>query len=397
MVKKIYLDYAATTPLDKQVLGAMLPYFDEQYGNPASIHSYGQGATNAVDEARERIAKFLGSTPQEIIFTSGATESNNLILRGAVREYKKKNPGTTPHIITSQIEHDSVLETLKELEHDKEITVSYVAVDTEGIALLDQLESLIQKNTLLVSIMYANNEIGTIEPVDTIGKIIQKKNQSREHKIIFHTDAVQAAQYLDCNVERLGVDALSLSGHKIYGPKGISALYIKKGTPIASILTGGGQEYKKRSGTLNVPAIVGLGQAVVEVEKNISSIEHIKNMRDKLISNILELVPDAQINGGREKKRLPNNVNFCFPGAEGESIVIMLDQAGIAASTGSACASKSLEPSHVLLAIGVPKEKAHASVRLTLGKYTTEEEIDKVIEVLHGIVKRLREIAGAMV
>jgi len=395
MVKNIYLDYAATTPLDKQVLNAMLPYFDTQYGNPASIHSYGQEATNAVDEARARVASFLGAVPQEIIFTSGATESNNLVLRGAVREYKKKNSQSTPHVITSSIEHDSVLETVKELEKDKEITVSYVPVNAQGIVLLEHLENMIQETTILVSIMYANNEIGTIEPISEIGKMLRRKNESREQKIIFHTDAVQAVQYLDCTIERLGVDALSLSGHKIYGPKGVSALYMRKGTPIAPIVTGGGQEYKKRSGTLNVPAIVGLGQAVVEVEKNISSAEHIERLRDILIQSITELIPEVEMNGAVGKDRLPNNANFCFPGAEGESIVIMLDQVGIAASTGSACASKSLEPSHVLLAIGVPKEKAHSSVRLTLGKHTTEEEVNKVIEVLPGIVKRLREIAGA--
>lgn len=395
MVKKIYLDYAATTPVDKQVLSAMLPYFDKQYGNPASIHSYGQEATNAVDEARERVANFLGSVPQEIIFTSGATESNNLVLRGAVREYKKKNSGSVPHVIISPIEHDSVLETVKELEKDKEITVSYVPVNAQGVILLDQLENLIQDSTILVSVMYANNEIGTIEPIREVGTLLRQKNESREYKIIFHTDAVQGAGYLDCNVERLGVDALSLSGHKIYGPKGISALYMKKGTAIAPIVTGGGQEYKKRSGTLNVPAIVGLGQAVVEVRKNIALAERIETLRDLLIQGILGSVPEAEMNGATGKERLPNNANFCFPGAEGESIVIMLDQAGIAASTGSACASKSLEPSHVLLAIGVPKEKAHSSVRFTLGKHTTEQEIKKVIEELPGIVKRLREIAGA--
>lgn len=395
--KHIYLDYAATTPLDKKVLEAMLPYLDEKYGNASSIHFYGQEAASAVDISRERLADFLGCASQEIIFTSGATESNNLAIRGIVQSWARINSKIIPHIIISSIEHDSVLETVKELNKNGDVEVSYAPVDSQGIVILDELKNLIKENTVLVSIMYANNEVGTIELISQISQIIKRENESRANKIIFHTDAVQAAGYLDCDVCKLGVDLLSLSGHKIYGPKGVSALYARKGVIVTPIVAGGGQEYGKRSGTLNVPAIVGLGQAIAELQSDKSYISKIKILRDKLVDNVLELIPDAKLNGPKDANRLPNNANFIFPGAEGESIVIMLDQLGIAASTGSACASKSLEPSHVLLAIGVPKEKAHSSLRLTLGKHTTEQEIDRVIEVLPGIVGRLREIAGARV
>lgn len=395
--ERIYLDYAATTPLDKKILELMLPYFSEKYGNASSIHFHGQEATNAVDVSREHLANFLGSAPQEVVFTGGATESNNLAIQGVIREFKKNNPEIVPEVVISPIEHDSVLETVKNLGKNGLIKISYASVDSEGLVLLDDLDHLINNDTVLVSIMYANNEIGTIEPISQIGQMIKNKNESRANKIIFHTDAVQAAGYLDCNVAKLGVDLLSLSGHKIYGPKGVSALYIKKGTPIEPIIFGGGQEYGKRSGTLNVPAIVGLGLAVEELKNKIEYVEKIKILRDKLVKGVLESTPDSQLNGPQPEHRLPNNANFIFPGAEGESIVIMLDQVGIATSTGSACASKSLEPSHVLLAIGVPKEEAHASLRLTLGKHTTEQEINKVIEVMPGIVSRLREIAGARV
>lgn len=393
-ITHIYLDYAATSPLDPKVLDAMLPYFGKKFGNPSSIHFYGQEAASAVDEARERVANFLGCVPQEIVFTSGATESNNLSIKGLIRNFKKNNPDLLPHVIVSSIEHDSVLETAKELQNDVMAEVSYCPVDSRGKVALDSLEKLIKDNTALISVMYANNEIGTIEPIAEIGKMIRRINESRTNKIIFHSDGVQAAQFLDCKVNDLGVDLFSLSGHKIYGPKGVSALYIKKGTPLTSLVAGGGQEYGKRSGTLNVPGIVGLGEAITRLSENRESIKKMRRLRDKLIVKILELIPETELNGPRENDRLPNNVNFIFPGAEGESIVILLDQAGIAASTGSACASKSLQPSHVLLAIGIPKEKAHASVRLTLGKDTAEEEIDKVIEVLPGIVNRLREISG---
>lgn len=392
----IYLDYAATTPIDSEVIKAMEPYFGARFGNPSSIHFYGQEASAAVDKARSQVADFLGAVPQEIIFTGGATESNNLALRGLVKESRKKNSEFVPHIITSTIEHDSVLETAKDLKKDG-VEVSFCPVDSEGVVDLEKLKELIRPNTILVSVMYANNEIGTTESIKEIGAIIKQINESRDNKIYFHTDAVQAVQYLDCKVNALGVDLLSLSGHKIYGPKGVSALYVRNGTPIRSIVTGGGQEYEKRSGTLNVPSIVGLGQAVIEVEKSRPLTAEIKRLRDKLVEKVLKSIPDSKLNGPRNENRLPNNANFMFPGAEGESILILLDQAGIATSTGSACASKSLQPSHVLLAIGVPKENAHASLRVTLGKYTTEEDIDKVIEVLPGIISRLREIAGVKV
>lgn len=395
--KHIYLDYAATTPLDEKILKRMLPYFNQKYGNASSIHFYGQEAASAVDSAREQAADFLGSVPQEIVFTSGATESNNLAIKGVISCFKKNNPGVVPSVIVSPIEHDSVLETVKSLNKENQIEVLYAPIDSYGAVSVSELGKLIKEETVLVSIMYANNEIGVIEPISQIGKIIREKNRDRKNKIIFHSDAVQAAGYLDCNVNALGVDILSVSGHKIYGPKGIGALYVRKAVLLDPIFSGGGQEYGKRSGTLNVPAIVGFGQAIADLKDNKDLAKKTEILRDKLAENILRLIPDAELNGPKGERRLPNNVNFIFPGAEGESIVIMLDQFGVAGSTGSACASKSLEPSHVLLAIGVPKEKAHSSLRLTLGKYTTEEEIDKVIEVLPGIVSRLREIAGARV
>lgn len=395
--KHIYLDYAATTPVDKKVMEVMKPYFTEKFGNSSSVHYYGQEATVAVDKAREQIANFLGATPQEIVFTGGATESNNLAIRGVVKEFRQKNSDVIPHIITTAIEHDCVLETIGDLEKSKEVEASYLGVDKDGFVPLENLEKAIKGNTILISVMYANNEIGTIEPIEEIGKIIKDKNKDRKNKIIFHTDAVQAVQYLECKVDKLGVDLLSLSGHKIYGPKGVSVLYIKSDTPIKAITTGGGQEYGKRSGTLNVPGIVGLGQAVAEIENNKPMVGEIKRLKDKLVDSVLRTISDAELNGSKGDKRLPNNANFIFPNAEGESVVIMLDQAGIAASTGSACASKSLEPSHVLLAIGIPKEKSHCSLRITLGKYTTEQEIDRLIEVLPGVIGRLREIAGVRV
>ena len=392
-MKRIYLDYAATTPVDSEVIKAMRPYFSKQFGNPASIHSFGQEALTGLDKAREQVANFLGCQPREIVFTSGATEANNLALKGVIRSQKTESKSQKLHLITTKIEHHCILETCKALEKEG-VKVTYLPVDKEGLVDPQKIERAITDQTVLVSIMYANNEIGTIQPIREIGKIIEKLNKKRKKLIIFHTDAAQAAGYLDCNVKRCHVDSLSLSGHKIYGPKGVGALYLRSGTPMEPILHGGDQEYEIRAGTENVAGIVGLGQAielVVRVQPALAG--RIKKLREHLINGVLKNIPNSELNGSREK-RLPNNANFSFPGTEGESIVISLDQVGIAASTGSACSSRALEPSHVLLAMGYSPLRSHSSLRLTLGKQTTEKEIEQILKVLPGIITRLRKISG---
>jgi len=400
-MKKIYLDYAATTPMDEEVLAEMTPYFSEKFGNPSSIHTFGQEALEGVDKARQQVADFLGCNASEIIFTSGATESNNMAIKGIVKEiqnskFKIQNSIFIPHIITSSIEHHCVLNTSKVAEKEG-VEVTYLKVDKDGLVNPGDLKKAIKENTILVSIMYANNEVGTIEPIAEIGKIIREINIEREKnklpKIYFHTDAVQAANYCDCNVDRLGVDLLSLSGHKIYGPKGVGILYIRRGTKIKSIQQGGEQEYNLRAGTHNVPGVVGFGKAVSLILTHRKKMEEIKKLRDYLIDEVLKNIPNTKLNGSREF-RLPHNANFSFQGVEGESILMLLDQEGIAVSTGSACSSASLEPSHVLSAMGIPPEIAHASVRFTLGKDTTKEEIDFVSKVLIEKIKRLRDISG---
>ena len=383
---KIYLDYAASTPIDPKVFRAMLPYLKKDFGNPSSIHSFGQKALTAVDEAREQVSKFLGCQINEIVFTGSATEANNLVIQGICAR-----PGLAhPHIITTQVEHHAVLETCRALEKQG-VEVTYLPMDKDGLVSVSDVEKAIKPNTILVSIMYANNEIGTAQPIAEISKLIGH----RMSKIYFHTDAVQAANYLDCDVNKLGVDLLTLSAHKIYGPKGVGALYIKKGTPIEPLIFGGGQESGLRSGTENVPGIVGLGAATKEIQDPKIKIQNIRirQLRDKLIKGILKRIPDARLNGS-PIHRLPNNINISFKGAEGEALVIALDQKGIAVSTGSACSSKTLEPSHVLLALGLSEEEAHCSLRITLGRYTTEEEIDKFLKVLPLIVEKLRKISG---
>lgn len=398
-MKKIYLDYAATTPVDEEVLEDMMPYFSEKFGNPSSIHTFGQEALEGVDKARQQVADFLGCSASEIIFTSGATESNNMAIKGiikATKNEKLKAKNFIPHIITSAIEHHCVLNSCKAAEKEG-VEVTYLKVDKDGLVNPGDLKKAIKENTILISIMSANNEVGTIEPIAEIGKIIKEKNIEREKnklpKIYFHTDAVQAANYLDCDVDKLGVDLLSLSGHKIYGPKGIGILYIRRGTKIKSIQQGGEQEYNLRAGTHNVPGIVGIGKAISLIPKHRKKMEDIRKLRDYLIYEILKNIPNTKLNGSQEF-RLPHNANFSFQGVEGESILMLLDQEGIAVSTGSACSSASLEPSHVLSAMGIPPEIAHASVRFTLGKDTTKEEIDFTLKILIEKIKRLREISG---
>ena len=400
-MKKIYLDHAATTPMDKKVLDKMMPYFSQKFGNPSSIHQFGQEALEAVNKARQQVADFLDCSSPEIVFTSGATESNNMTIKGIIKASNIRNP----HIITSSIEHHCVLNSCKEAEKEG-VEISYLKVDKYGIINLEDLKNAIKENTILISIMYANNEVGTIEPIAEIGEILGKINLEREKnklpKIYFHTDAVQAINYLDCDVDNLGVDLLSLSGHKIYGPKGVGVLYIKQGTKIKSIQNGGEQENNLRAGTHNVPGIVGLGEAIflipVETRQRLVSttgnkIKEIKKLRDYFIDEVLKNIPDSQLNGS-EEFRLPHNINISFKGVEGESLLMMLDQEGIAVSTGSACSSTSLEPSHVLTAMGIPPEIAHASIRFTLGKETTKEELNYVLKILIKKIKKLREISG---
>ncbi len=381
-MEKIYLDNAATTKVDKKVLEGMKPYLEAEYGNASSIHFFGQDGRTAIDKAREIVAGFLNCQPKEVIFTGSATEADNMVILGSQAK----------HIITSQIEHPAILESCKHLE-SRGAEVTYLPVNSDGLVEVSSVEQAIKPETGLVSIMYANNEVGTIQPIKEIGEMLKYINQERENKIYFHTDAVQAVNYLDCDVGELGVDLLTLSAHKVYGPKGIGTLYVKHGTEIEPIIFGGHQEKGLRPGTESVANIMGLGKAIELVKEHKQDNDQILKLRDKLINNILEKIPESKLNGSLEN-RLPNNVNFSFKGAEGEAIVIALDQEGIATSTGSACSSGSLSPSHVLLALGLSQNEAHGSLRLTLGKDTTEKEIDKVIEVLPEIIGRLREISG---
>jgi len=385
---QVYFDNAATTAVDKNVLKKMLPYFTEKYGNPSSIHYLGQEALEAVDESKEIISKFLNCRAEEVFFTSSATESNNLAIKGVLEGLDFK-----PHIITSLIEHPSVIEVCKYLEKEGKAEVSYIKPNTEGIIGLESIKKEIKNNTVLISIMYANNEIGTIQDIKNIGSLIKELNIDRKNKILFHTDAVQAGAYLNCDIKELGVDLLTLSGHKIYGPKGVSVLFIKEGIKIKPIIYGGGQEMGLRSGTYNIPSIVGMGAAIEEIKKNKDKIEDIKKLRDYLIKEIEKNIPLVSLNGSREQ-RLPNNINFNFKGVEGESVVISLNQEGIMASSGSACASKKLKASGVLLAIGIRQEEAHGSLRISLGRETTKKEIDYFLKVLPNIIKRLRAISG---
>lgn len=396
--KIIYLDHAATTPMDPEVLKAMEPYFTETFGNAASIHRAGQNALKAVDEARQTVADFLGCKPKEAIFTSGATESDNMAIRGVLAELVNRGVKKEDlHVITSSIEHPAVLETCQFVEKEG-YDVSYLPVGKGGIVGLDELKKVIKDTTVLVSIMYVNNEIGTIQPIQEIGGYLRKLNEERVKdklpKIIFHTDAVQAAPYLDCNVDKLGVDLLSLSGHKIYGPKGIGIFYVRERTPITAIQIGGHQENKLRSGTLNVPGIVGIAKALALIaeERRTNKLEQMKRMRDDFVQTMRKSLDKVIINGDMEK-RVPANIHMSFYGAEGESILMMLDDQGISISTGSACASGSLEPSHVLTAMGLNPEYSHGCVRITIGRYTKEDDLDKLAKVLPPIIKKLREMS----
>lgn len=378
----IYLDNAATTQTAPEVVEAMLPYFSEYYGNPSSIYGLGSKAKKAVNEAREIIADSLGVTPEEIYFTAGGSEADNWALKATAEAYEAKGK----HIITSKIEHHAILHTCQYLE-SRGFEITYLDVDAWGKVSPKEVEAAIRPDTILISIMFANNEIGTIEPVEEIGTIAQK------HGILFHTDAVQAYGQQPISVHELGVDMLSASAHKLNGPKGIGFLYIHKGCRIRSFIHGGAQERNRRSGTENVPAIVGFGAAVKRAEKLMKEkIDQETALRDYLIERIETEIPYCRLNGHR-KDRLPNNVNFSFSFIEGESLLIMLDMKGICASSGSACTSGSLDPSHVLLAIGLRHEEAHGSLRMTLSEKNTREELDVVVDAIKGIVARLREMS----
>ncbi|QUH30756.1 cysteine desulfurase NifS [Vallitalea guaymasensis] len=382
MDRRVYFDNAATTSVHPEVLEAMLPYFTQNFGNPSSIYEIGQINKNAIDDAREQVAKLIGAKPVEIFFTSGATEADNWAIKGIAESYKNKGN----HIITSTVEHHAVLHTCEYLEKNG-FEVTYLPVDENGLISIDDLKNAIKDTTILITIMFANNEIGTIQPIKEIGEV------ARENKIIFHTDAVQAIGQVPVDVEDMNIDMLSLTGHKLNGPKGTGALYVKKGIKLKAFIHGGAQERRRRGGTENVPGIVGLGKASEIAESNMEEkTKKLNKLRDKLIKGIKEEIPYCKLNGD-PVKRLPNNVNYSFEFIEGESLLIMLDMKGISASSGSACTSGSLDPSHVLLGIGLPHEIAHGSLRLTLGIDNTEEDVDYIIEVLPGIVKRLRDMS----
>lgn len=397
MSKLIYFDYGATAPVDPAVFEAMKPYFCDKFGNASSLHQFGQDAQLGVVLAREQVANFLGCQQSEVLFNSGATEGNNSVIKSFGLDKKlAAKIGGQPHIIISAIEHECVLEAVKYLAKEGFIEATYLPVNREGMIEMADLEKAIKINTVLISVMYANNEIGTVQPIAQIGELLKKINAQRENKIYFHTDAVQAINYLPCNVNQLGVDYLALSAHKFYGPKGVGALYVRAGAPFNKFFHGGEQEFKKRAGTHNTPGIVGLGKAIELVGQKQKDNERIQALRDKLIDGVLKNIKGSALNGSREQ-RLANNANFRFAGAEGEAILIALDLEGIAVSTGSACASKSLEPSHVLLALGLAPLEAHSAIRFSIGRFTTENEIDQALKILPGIIERLRSITGGTI
>jgi len=381
----IYLDHAATTRVDPRVVEAMLPYWTIHYGNASSIYRLGREAHQALEEARQKVAQILNCAPAEVIFTGCGTESDNLALRGVAFERRRR--AKKNHLITLPIEHHAILHTVEQLEKQFGFEATYVPVDQYGMVDPTEVERAIRPDTALISIMYANNEVGTIQPIAEIGTI------ARAHGIPFHTDAVQAGGSLALDVSALKVDLMSLSAHKFYGPKGVGVLYARKGVPFLPMQTGGGHERNRRAGTENVPYAVGLATALhLAYAESTEANARISRLRDKLVSGVLQRIPDTQLSG-HPTKRLPNSASFLFRYVEGESILLNLDMAGVAASSGSACTSGSLEPSHVLRAMGFPHEIAHGSLRLTLGKATTDEEIDTVLETLPGIINKLRQMS----
>jgi cysteine desulfurase len=382
-MKRIYMDHSATTPVAPEVLEAMLPYFSEKFGNASSLHSFGLEAKEALEESREKVAGLLGAKPEEIIFTSGGTESDNLALKGIAR----KNQKSGKHIITTQVEHPAILECCRRLEKEG-FEVTYLPVTNEGLVEIATLESAIRSDTILISVMHANNEVGTIQPLEEIGRLAAEKD------IYLHTDAVQSVGKIPTDVNKLGVDLLSLSAHKLYGPKGVGALYIRNGTRLESIIQGGGHEHGLRSGTENIAGIVGLARATeLAGETRIMEAERLTRLRDRLAELVMSKVKEAWINGTM-KMRLPGNLNFGFKYVEGESLLLFLDSIGINVSTGSACSSHKLEPSHVLLSLGLKPEECHGSLRITLGRSNTMEEVDYVALGIARAVERFREISA---
>ena len=381
-MRNVYMDYSATTYVKPEVLEEMMPYFTEKFGNPSSFYGISRETKRAIDKAREQVASTLKCLPEEIYFTGGGSEADNWAIKGIATAHRKKGN----HIITTKIEHHAVLHSCEFLEKFG-YEVTYLDVDKEGFINLEELRNGITDRTILVSIMFANNEIGTIQPIKEIGEIC------REKKVLFHTDAVQAVGNVPIDVKEMNIDLLSLAGHKVYGPKGIGALYIRKGVRIDNLIHGGAQERNRRAGTENIASIVGIGKAMEIAENNLKEhTEKLTKLRDRLIDGLLK-IPYTTLNGPRGEKRLPGNVNVRFQFIEGESILLSLDFKGVCASSGSACTSGSLDPSHVLLSIGVPHELAHGSLRLTLGEDSTEEDVDYVIEVLPPIIQRLRDMS----
>ncbi|HAF66936.1 MAG TPA: cysteine desulfurase NifS [Clostridiales bacterium UBA9857] len=381
-VRLVYLDHSATTPVRPEVLAAMLPYFANKFGNASSVHRWGYEARQAINDAREKVASLIEASPNEILFTSGGTESDNLAIRGVAHSRKAKGK----HLITSQIEHHAVLHTFEALQKEG-FEVTFVPCDKYGLIDPDDIKRAIRKDTILISIMHGQNEVGTIEPIKDIGAI------AREHGVLFHTDAVQSAGKVPIDVRDMNIDLLTVSSHKIYGPKGVGALYVRKGVRLVPQITGGAHERRMRAGTENVPGIVGFGEACRLAKADLpEESQRLANLRDKLIQGILDKIPDVVLNG-HPTLRLPHNVNVSVKYLEGESILLNLDRMGVAASSGSACTSGSLEPSHVLLAMGLSHETAHGSLRFTLGRSNTEEDIDYVLEVLPPIVEKLRSMS----
>ena len=383
----VYLDHAATTPLRPEALEAMIPYLTEVFGNPSSIHTMGQEARKALEASRETVAKVLDCRASEVVFTGGGTESDNAAIKGGAFALKQ----TGNHIVTTAIEHHAVLHACHQLESFG-FEITYVPVDGDGLVDPEAVAAAVTDQTVVVSVMYANNEIGSVQPIQEISRLVRAKAEEMGRTILIHTDAVQAAGYLNLSVKGLGVDMLSLSAHKFHGPKGVGILYVKRGTPFVPLLMGGGQERERRSGTENIAGIVGTATALKLAEQERAATSaHCKAMRDRIIAAIPELVPGTLLNG-HATKRLDNNVNVCFPGLEAEPVLLGLDLKGVFASSGSACSTASLEPSHVLIAIGRPADIARSSLRVTLGRGTTDEDIDYFLETLPSVVQRLREL-----
>lgn len=381
-MRKVYLDYSATTPVKEEVLQEMLPYFTEKFGNPSSIYSLGEESKLAIDKARERVAKLINAEPKEVIFTAGGSESDNWALEGVVDALKEKGN----HIITTYVEHHAILHTAEFLEKHG-IDVTYVNIGSDGRIDPAEIEAAITDKTVLISVMFVNNEIGSIQPIKEIAEIAKK------HGVTFHTDAVQALGNVAIDVKELGVDLMSMSSHKIYGPKGVGAMYIKKGTKLSNFVHGGAQEMKKRAGTENLPGIVGFGKAAEMAMEGLDAhIEHCSTLRNYFVDKVLSTIPETRVNGSMDYRH-PGNANISFNFIEGESILMLLDMNGISVSTGSACSSKSLKPSHVLTALGLPLENMHGTIRFTIGDFTTKDDIDYVVEKLTEIVTKLRELS----